>query len=96
MTYDEHKKALAHAQSAVAVPGRIFQAGVDGDEACAVCGETLHPYPEPEYWMQHPLPICSQIDGMKVCSEDYPHWKDCLPKYLAGCPSEPQQMELFA
>jgi hypothetical protein len=54
------------------------------NERCHQCGELLHPYPEPEYWMQYPLPECHLVDGLKVC---YSYRKpDCLDEYLAGHP----------
>ncbi len=55
------------------------------NERCQQCGELLHPDPEPEYWMQHPLPECHLVDGLKVC---YSYRKpDCLDEYLAGHPT---------
>lgn len=55
------------------------------DKRCHQFGELLHPYPELEYWMQHPLPECHLVDGLKVC---YSYRKpDCLDEYLAGHPT---------
>lgn len=54
-------------------------------EKCHQCGELLHPYPKPEYWMQYPLPECCIIDGLKMCE---PFRKpECADTYLAGHPA---------
>ena len=54
-------------------------------ERCHQCGELLHPYPEPEYWMQYPLPECCIIDGLKFCNS---HRKPCcIDAYLIEHPT---------
>lgn len=66
--------------------GRLFSGSVENPEVerCRQCGELLHPYPEPEYWMQHPLPECSIVDGLKFC---YSFRKPgCVDAYLAAHP----------
>jgi hypothetical protein len=70
-------------------------------ERCAVCGELLHPYPVPEYWMQYPLPECMFVDGLNIC-ERY-RKPECLNTYLDRHPTIPvgkaavlrAQMSLF-
>ena len=49
--------------------GRLFSGSVENPEVerCHHCGELLHPYPEPEHWMQYPLPVCCVVDGLKFC-----------------------------
>jgi hypothetical protein len=54
-------------------------------ERCHQCGELLYPYPEPEYWMQYPLPECCIIDGLKFCNS---HRKPgCIDAYLIEHPT---------
>lgn len=49
---------------------------------CHYCGELLHPFPKPEYWMQYPLAECSVIDGFRFC---YQHRKPgCVDAYLGA------------
>ena len=70
-------------------PDRVFETYVEDrqHERCAVCGELLHPYPNPEYWMQYPLPECMLVDGLKIC---YRYRKpECLDSYLARHPTYP-------
>jgi hypothetical protein len=54
-------------------------------ERCHQCGELLHPYPKPEYWMQYPLPECCIIDGLKIC-ETF-RKPGCVDAYLAAHPA---------
>lgn len=54
-------------------------------EKCHQCGELLHPYPKPEYWMQYPLPQCCIIDGFKMCNTF--RKPDCADTYLAANPA---------
>ena len=69
------------------IAGRLFSGSVEDseNERCDQCGELLHPYPEPEYWMQYPLPTCCVVDGVKVCDDD--RKPDCLASYLASNPT---------
>ncbi|MDD5112917.1 MAG: klcB [Methylobacter sp.] len=54
-------------------------------ERCHQCGDLLHPYPNPEYWMQYPLPECCIIDGLKFCNN---HRKPgCIDAYLIEHPT---------
>lgn len=66
---------------------RIFCGSVEerGAERCAQCGELLHPFPKPTYWMQYPLPTKLIVDGESVCREDLR--PSCLPNYLAKHPT---------
>lgn len=84
---------------------RLFGTWVTRSDRCFVCGELLHPYPEPTYWMQYPLMEASKIDGNLVC-DDYRKPK-CLDSYLLAHPTIDKkkrasiensniQMELFA
>ena len=54
-------------------------------ERCHQCGELLHPYPDPEYWMQYPLPTCCILDGLKFC--DHYRKSDCIDAYLIKYPT---------
>lgn len=67
--------------------GRLFGGGIEDAERerCHHCGELLHPYPEPTYWMEHPLPGCTVIDGLKFCDQ----WgkEACAEAYLAKHPT---------
>lgn len=64
--------------------GRLFS-GVAEAECCHACGELLHPYPEPEYWMQYPLPTCCVLDGLKFC-DDY-RKTVCIDAHLVEQPT---------
>ncbi len=61
---------------------RVFVGSVEDrkTERCTVCGELLHPFPKPEYWMQYPLPECMIVDGVKVC--DSYRKPECLITWL--------------
>lgn len=66
--------------------GRLFSGSVENPEVerCHQCGQLLHPHPEPEYWMQYPLPECSIVDDLKFC---YSFRKPgCVDGYLAAHP----------
>ncbi|HIF4305210.1 TPA: protein klcB [Salmonella enterica subsp. enterica serovar Infantis] len=69
------------------IAGRLFSGSVEDskNERCHQCGELLHPYPEPEYWMQYPLPTCCIVDGLKVCDDG--RKPECLASYLASNPT---------
>ena len=54
-------------------------------ERCHQCGELLHPYPDPEYWMQYPLATCSILDGLKFC--DHYRKSGCIDAYLIEHPT---------
>ncbi|HXE19322.1 MAG TPA: hypothetical protein VN629_06940, partial [Castellaniella sp.] len=78
---------------------RLFADSCTRDELCAVCGEPLHPFPEPTYWMQYPLPECCLIDGLKIHGHDAAHGRhDCIHRYLAAHPTlgSARQLELFS
>ena len=72
------------------VAGRLFSGSVQDRETerCHHCGELLHPFPEPEYWMQYPLPTCCVLDGLKFC-DDY-RKPDCIAAYLVANPTPPE------
>lgn len=53
-------------------------------EHCHQCGELLHPYPEPEQWMETPLPMCCVVDGLKICDDG--RKPECLELYLESHP----------
>jgi len=62
---------------------------VDHETArCALCGELLHPYPEPTYWMQYPLPSCHLIDGLRLCDRLGNGNEKCLDAYLIAHPTK--------
>lgn len=67
--------------------GRLFggEVGNHATERCQHCGELLHPYPEPTYWMEYPLPQCTEIDGLKFCDQ----WRreKCATAYLLKHPT---------
>ncbi|EDD8358767.1 klcB [Salmonella enterica subsp. enterica serovar Enteritidis] len=69
------------------IAGRLFGGSVKDKETerCHQCGELLHPYPEPEFWMQYPLPTCCVVDGVKVCDDS--EKPECLDSYLASNPT---------
>jgi hypothetical protein len=54
-------------------------------ERCYQCGELLHPYPKPEYWMQYPLPTCCILDGLKFCDNN--RNSSCIDEYLIEHPT---------
>lgn len=66
--------------------GRLFSGSVENPEVerCHHCGELLHPYPEPEYWMQYPLPECNIVDDLKFCGSL--RKPGCVDAYLAAHP----------
>jgi hypothetical protein len=67
--------------------GRLFSGSVENPEVerCHHCGELLHPYPEPEHWMQYPLPVCCVVDGLKFC--DSFRKPGCVDAYLVEHPA---------
>jgi hypothetical protein len=67
--------------------GRLFSGSVENPEVerCHHCGELLHPYPEPEHWMQYPLPVCCVVDGLKFC--DSFGKPGCVDAYLVEHPA---------
>lgn len=65
--------------------GRLLADGdVGAAERCHPCGELLHPYPEPEYWMQYPLPGCGVVDGLRFCDDD--RKPECIDSHLVKHP----------
>jgi hypothetical protein len=69
--------------------GRLFSGDVAEAERCHACGELLHPEPEPEYWMQYPLPTCCVLDGLKFC-DDY-RKPACIDAHLVEHPTPPRR-----
>lgn len=66
--------------------GRLLADGdVGAAERCHACGELLHPYPEPEYWMQYPLPGCCVVDGLRFCDDD--RKPECIDSHLVKHPT---------
>lgn len=55
------------------------------NERCHTCGELVHPFPEPEYWMQYPLAECVVIDGLSFCY--YYRNPGCADAYLKAHPT---------
>lgn len=65
---------------------RVRESSVfDKSDWCRVCKELLHPFPEPSYWMQYPLPTCILIDGNPVCDDS--RRPSCVKKYLKQNPT---------
>ena len=66
--------------------GRLLADGdVGAAERCHACGELLHPYPEPEYWMQYPLPGCCVVDGLRFCDDNSK--PECIDSHLVKHPT---------
>lgn len=83
MTYNERIER----RNAANYAGRLLSGHVADPsiERCHQCGELLHPFPEPEYWMQYPLPECCIVDGLKFC-ESF-RKSECSDAYLEVHPT---------
>lgn len=55
------------------------------NERCHTCGDLVHPFPEPESWMQYPLAECVVIDGLSFCY--YYRKPGCADAYLKANPT---------
>jgi hypothetical protein len=83
MTYNERIER----RNAANYAGRLLSGHVADPsiERCHQCGDLLHPFPEPEYWMQYPMPECCIVDGLKFC-ESF-RKSECSDAYLEAHPT---------